>query len=178
MSLRQLYRKYAPNERRLLSGLLRLAAAVDAGPKQSHSDAAEALWRGLRGRDDRAAAACQRLFRELYMADEPFWLRPPKYEFVDERPGFYYVSAMISGVGVLVAGPWPTHLEALEAVDLVGNEARKRDWRAWCWGWGTARAEVEKEVKFTPADVGSWGRRTLPQSKVGSTRTRGRSACG
>lgn len=77
---------------------------------------------------------------------------------VDDRPGYYYVSAL-PGLGEvkdkywLLAGPWLTHAEALAQVQPVWDYARRRDpvgseWKAF----GTCRLEEAKASKLGTND--------------------------
>lgn len=59
-------------------------------------------------------------------------------------PGFY-VSAIDGSRKALVAGPFESHEEALDAVDATRSEWCELDGRAWFYAWGTAR------VRRTPA---------------------------
>lgn len=73
---------------------------------------------------------------------------------VDDRSGHYYVS-VLPGLGEikdkywLLAGPWPTHVEALAQVQAVWDYARRIDpvgaeWKAF----GTCRLEEAKPSKL------------------------------
>lgn len=64
---------------------------------------------------------------------------------------FFYVSAIDGRRRHLVAGPYPTHAEALALVDMVLKLADSRDPRAWFMAWGTAGSDVELK---TP--LGAW----------------------
>ena len=66
----------------------------------------------------------------------------------DPRPGFYYVSAL-PGIGErkdkywLLAGPWPTHAEALAQVQSVWDYACRIDPVNAAWkAFGTCRLET------------------------------------
>ena len=63
----------------------------------------------------------------------------PVPEVPDERPGAYYVSAKDGERFVLLAGPWPTHPEALAAVTAVRAKALELDPRGHWYFYGTAR---------------------------------------
>lgn len=159
--LADLQRRRTQASRRYVSGLIRLALAVDAVPRQEGSDAAEALWRAIRGVDCGRAGAdaetwCRRLFREWYLPPDP--PPPPEPEQQpDQRPGCYYVSAISDGSPdapyYFVAGPYPTHAAALAQVGAVRAEAERRDPRAYWMAWGTARTEPD-DVRTTP--LGAW----------------------
>lgn len=56
-------------------------------------------------------------------------------------PGDYFVSAMDGGSYWLIAGPYDTHAEALDAVEPVKAKANELDPRAWFMGWGTCRLD-------------------------------------
>lgn len=67
----------------------------------------------------------------------------------DTRPGNYYVSVRRdSGEPryVLLAGPWPTHAEALAMVDRVTAIACELDPRAHWYAFGTARLPDDDSV--------------------------------
>ncbi len=55
----------------------------------------------------------------------------------------YYVSAIDGTRRYLIAGPWPTHAEALAKVDAVRTAADAIDPRAWFMAWGTAGSDEE-----------------------------------
>lgn len=57
----------------------------------------------------------------------------------DTRPGLYYVSATEGRRYSLLLGPYPTHAEALEQVDVARLECIARDPRAVWWAYGTCR---------------------------------------
>jgi hypothetical protein len=57
----------------------------------------------------------------------------------DPQPGHYYVSVIDGGRRGLIAGPWPTHAEALAAVDTVRAIACDVEPRAHFYAFGTAR---------------------------------------
>lgn len=54
---------------------------------------------------------------------------------------YFYVSAIDGDRKHLVAGPYPTHDEALGRVDAVREAAYQRDGRAWFMAWGTAGSD-------------------------------------
>lgn len=60
---------------------------------------------------------------------------------VDERPGAYYVSVIDGAEYSLLSGPYPTHGEALEAVDGAKKFAHEMDPKAWFYAYGTCRLE-------------------------------------
>lgn len=62
----------------------------------------------------------------------------------DPRPGFYYVTAVDGPRVCLMAGPYPTHREALALVDGVRGIATDRDGRGHFYAWGTMRSETNK----------------------------------
>jgi hypothetical protein len=85
----------------------------------------------------------------------------------DTRPGHYYVSAL-PGVGEvkdkywLLAGPWPTHAEALAQVRPVWDYALRVDTVGATWkSFGTCRREIIDGVEAAPSKLGSdarkWG---------------------
>jgi hypothetical protein len=57
------------------------------------------------------------------------------------QPGKYFVSAVDAGKYYMMAGPYPTHSEALQNRDAALKIANKHDasGRAWFMGWGTCR---------------------------------------
>lgn len=57
----------------------------------------------------------------------------------DPRPGHYYVSAVEGKRYAVLLGPYATHAEALELVDVGRLEAVARDPRAIWWAFGTCR---------------------------------------
>lgn len=61
----------------------------------------------------------------------------------DPRPGFYYVSAIDGGRSARVCGPFPTHAEALEAVEASRQKMTDIDPRAWFYAFGTCRCEAD-----------------------------------
>lgn len=71
---------------------------------------------------------------------------------IDTRPGCYYVSALDGPRSWLIAGPWPTHREALDAVKAVKSKAERLDDRSQWMAWGTARTEIE-DIRPTPLGV-------------------------
>lgn len=58
----------------------------------------------------------------------------------------YYVSAIDGSKRYLVAGPYPTHEQALAKVEQVRREAYERDGRAWFMAWGTAGSDAGVET--------------------------------
>lgn len=56
-------------------------------------------------------------------------------------PGDYFVSAIDGNQYWLMAGPYASHAEALEAVDGAKRIANEHDGRAWFMGWGTCRLD-------------------------------------
>lgn len=54
-------------------------------------------------------------------------------------PGRYFVTAIDGPSFYYMAGPYPTHAEALARVDLARDIADKHDGRAWFMSWGTVR---------------------------------------
>ena len=168
--LRGLMDGLTPASRRRVSELARLAAAVEAGPSQEDQDAAEALRRTIRTRDDgrdgcSAVRWAERRFLALYLGEwiGELWRRaeeaadPPQAP--DPRPGFYYVSAVggaASNAGHrdpglwLVAGPYGTHAEAIGLVDAVRLHACGLDSRGSWLAWGTARREAPDSALLGP----------------------------
>lgn len=103
---------------------------------------------------------------------------------VDPRPGNYYVSAIDGQRSYLVAGPWPSHAQALDKVREVMDFAIENDrsGRAHFMSWGTTRSEMD-DVRKTPlgrfggADVdpidsypkhglGAWGESERAQARA------------
>lgn len=62
----------------------------------------------------------------------------------------FYVSAIDGSKRFLVAGPYPTHQDALDKVQDTLKKADSLDPRAWFMSWGTA--SNDKETK-TPMGV-------------------------
>lgn len=71
---------------------------------------------------------------------------PPVPVVCDPRPGNYYVSVQDQGRTALLAGPWPTHREALEMVDTVRTKACGLDPRGHWYAYGTARLPDDDSV--------------------------------
>lgn len=177
---RKLLEGLSPVSRRRVSELLRLWAAIECGPSQPDQDAADALWRTIRTRDDgrdgyNAVRWAERRFLALYLDEwigelkrrEALALDPPQEP--DARPGCYYVHAVggaVSNAGHrdpgawLVAGPYETHAEALALVADVKREACARDRRGDMLAWGTVRMETAEASLLgvwrpePPADAG------------------------
>lgn len=59
----------------------------------------------------------------------------------DTRPGPYYVSALDGPRTALVAGPFPTHAEALSWVDRARTAAGEVDPKAVWYAFGTCRID-------------------------------------
>ncbi|SNR99702.1 hypothetical protein SAMN04488503_2253 [Humidesulfovibrio mexicanus] len=56
------------------------------------------------------------------------------------EPGSYYISATDAGRFFLVAGPYPTHREALANVDRAKTITEfSTEGRSYFWFWGTTR---------------------------------------
>jgi len=67
-------------------------------------------------------------------------MRRDEADIIDDRPGRYYVSARNdAGAAVPLLGPYDSHLEALEKVDLGRELASKVDPRAPWYSYGTCR---------------------------------------
>ena len=64
----------------------------------------------------------------------------------DPRPGAYYVSVVDAGRNCLLAGPYPTHQEALDLLDKANNIACSLDPRAHFYAYGTCRLPQETNV--------------------------------
>lgn len=62
------------------------------------------------------------------------------------HPGAYYVSVKDQGRTALLAGPWPTHAEALAMVDTVRAKACELDPRGVWYAYGTARLPDDDSV--------------------------------
>ena len=179
---RQLMDGLTPTSKRRVSELLRLWAAVNHGPSQPDQDAADALWRTIRTRDDgrdggNAVRWAEQRFLALYLDEwidelkrrELEALDPPQAP--DSRPGCYYVHAVggaTSNVGHrdpgawLVAGPYATHAEALALVADVKREACERDRRGGLLAWGTVRMETAE-----PSLLGVWRPEPQPRAEAG-----------
>lgn len=153
---RRLYRGHSSGSRRYVSGLLRLLSAVGHLPRWDHTDI---VMRGIQNLDESRAfrsaiSLAERLFCEAYLPTPD----PPQHQDQepDTRPGCYYVSCMLRGDperGVLVAGPYPTHAEALSWVDRVRDHATRLDraGEAFWATWGTARTQDP-----SPTILGPW----------------------
>ncbi len=61
----------------------------------------------------------------------------------DQRPGFYYVTALDGGRSARIAGPYKSHGAALDKVGPVKTLAEDVDPRAIWWAWGTMRSETD-----------------------------------
>lgn len=57
----------------------------------------------------------------------------------DPRPGNYYVSVVDADRFNVLAGPFPTHQQALDLVETVRRIAEECDPRACWYGFGTTR---------------------------------------
>lgn len=64
----------------------------------------------------------------------------------DTKPGPYFVSARDGGKHYVMAGPYPTHAEALADVERARNITYEHDARAWFMAWGTCRIEGSDRV--------------------------------
>lgn len=64
----------------------------------------------------------------------------------DPRPGAYYVSVIDGPRRALLAGPWPTHAEALAMVETVRTKACELDGRGHWYAFGTARLPNDDSV--------------------------------
>jgi hypothetical protein len=91
----------------------------------------------------------------------------------DSRPGHYYVSAL-PGVGEakdrywLLAGPWPTHAEALAQVRPVWDYALRIDPVGATWkSFGTCRLEVVDGVEAAPSKLGNDAAVWTPRKPLG-----------
>lgn len=62
-------------------------------------------------------------------------------DIIDDRPGFYYASVHDAGKVGLLAGPFPTHPEALAMVDAARSKANEVNDRACFYAYGTLRCE-------------------------------------
>lgn len=67
-------------------------------------------------------------------------------EAPDTRPGAYYVSVIDGQRRALLAGPWPTHPEALNMVETVRVKACELDPRGHFYAFGTARLPDDDSV--------------------------------
>ena len=106
--------------------------------------------------DGRHVDFAERCLRELLEPPRP--APEPEEQKPDPRPGAFYVSARRPGSYTLLAGPWPTHAEALRQVDPVWAFARRVDpvgeMRP---AFGTCRVEVAKPPTSTlGADPSAW----------------------
>jgi hypothetical protein len=57
----------------------------------------------------------------------------------DPRPGRYYVTVRDGPQVGLLAGPFPTHQQALDLVPAVRDLACQVNTRAWFYAYGTSR---------------------------------------
>lgn len=64
----------------------------------------------------------------------------------DPRPGNYYVSVVDGKRRALLAGPWPSHAEALARVDEVTRIACKLDPRGCWYLFGTCRLPDDDSI--------------------------------
>jgi hypothetical protein len=64
----------------------------------------------------------------------------------DPQPGRYYVTAIDGAKPYFLAGPWPTHAEALAQVAAVRLFAELTDPRAVWMAYGTARQPLDGEA--------------------------------
>lgn len=70
---------------------------------------------------------------------------PPPSQEPDPRPGFYYVSVRDPDDPArfgLLAGPYPTHRQALDLVPTVRSLAEDVNWRSAFYAFGTCRTET------------------------------------
>ena len=85
----------------------------------------------------------------------------------DPQPGRYYVTAIDGPRRYFLAGPWPTHVEALAQVEVVRRYAERTDPRAFWMAYGTARQPLDGEA-ITSA-LGSnpqkWSNQPCPNTK-------------
>lgn len=58
----------------------------------------------------------------------------------------FYISAIDGSRKFLVAGPYPTHAEALTLVDTVRRQACERDPRGYFMAWGTASSDCTQKT--------------------------------
>lgn len=70
----------------------------------------------------------------------------PDKSWADEQPGAYYVSVQDQGRTALLAGPWPTHREALDMVATVRTKACELDPRGHWYAYGTARLPDDDSI--------------------------------
>lgn len=70
----------------------------------------------------------------------------PGSPLLDTRLGAYYVSVQDGKRTALLAGPWPTHREALDMVDTVRALAQSLDPRGAFYAFGTARLPDDDSV--------------------------------
>jgi len=61
----------------------------------------------------------------------------------DRRAGYFYVSVTNGAERRLVRGPYATHREAIEQIDVVRRAAEERDPKAVWYAFGTARADKD-----------------------------------
>lgn len=146
--LRSILGDMTPASRRYATKLIRLAAAIEVGHKQEHSDAAEALWAMIRTRHETRGTLgwAERCFRDIYLAE---WIAAKERQAAedakpkpDPRPGHYYVTATDRSAGSKwwpLCGPFPTHQQALDVVDEVRAYAQEADPRAHFYYFGTHR---------------------------------------
>lgn len=155
--------------RRRVSGLIRLASALShpgmpsriPGKSAHTEDVGDALWRIIRTRDEsHGAAQMISVAERLIGAAIAHTIAPlavvsaAPTEDVDPRPGNYYVSVIRHGSSDyrLVAGPWPTHIEALRQVPAVKREVA-HTYRVDPWdAWGTARTEEPAQAILPAVD--------------------------
>ena len=80
----------------------------------------------------------------------------------DPQPGHYFVTAIDGPRRYFLAGPWPTHVEALAQVEAVQRYAEHADPRAFWMAYGTARQPLDGEpIKSAlGSDATAWQLRT------------------
>lgn len=61
---------------------------------------------------------------------------------VCDLPGDYFVSVIEDGKAVLASGPFPTHQQAIDAVQAAKNVIYKFDVKAPWYAYGTCRLEL------------------------------------
>lgn len=78
----------------------------------------------------------------------------PAWQQADTAPGPYYVSVADAGRASFLSGPYATHQEALDAVEICRTLAIRHNPWAHFYAFGTVRVKVDYN---TPGLLQSWG---------------------
>ena len=108
-----------------------------------HDDLAEARQRAMAKGCEDAGKERQRI-EAARAADELQQIADAR-QIPDTRPGHYYVSAVDGGTHWFpMAGPFPTHQEALDLVDDVRRYAHEVSYRSVWYSFGTCRVDLSE----------------------------------